>query len=221
MQVTSNQYKAAITYTLIALGALAIGFLLFMVIDRLSAPEPDVPAASQETPAETAVDSTQPPSDDATSVPPADVPVVAADVPIGIRVGQRAPDFLLKSLANDSVALSDYLGHVVILDFWASWCGPCKLTMPGLESMAHALAPDVILIGVSLDQKAANASDYLEANDFTAMIALYESYDAARAVSKTYAVAGIPKTFVIDRTGVVRYVGHPASLSRQTVEALI
>jgi peroxiredoxin len=87
--------------------------------------------------------------------------------------------------------------------------------------LAQALAPDVVLIGVSLDQTAAKASNYLGANDFSAMIALYESYTAALAVSRTYAVVGIPKTYVIDRTGIVRYVGHPASLSRQTVERLI
>jgi len=204
MQQPSNQYKAAITYTLIVLGALAIGFLIYVVVDRLSSPESDAPAVSQETPAETVA-----------------APALPLDVPVGIRVGQRAPDFLLQSLDNERVALSDYLGHVVILDFWASWCSPCKSTMPGLESMAQALAPDVVLIGISLDQTAAKASDYLEANDFTAMIALYESYAAARAVSQTYAVSGIPKTYVIDRTGIVRYVGHPASLPRQTVEALI
>lgn len=214
MQNLSNQYKAVITYSLIAIGVVAIGLLIYVVADRLSSPEPDVSVIFQETFAETAVAPALPSSNPVPSV-------VAADVPVGIRIGQRAPDFLLQSLDNDRVALSDYLGHVVILDFWASWCGPCQSTMPGLESMAQALAPDVILIGVSLDQTAAKASDYLEANDFTAMIALYETYAAARAVSQTYAVSGIPKTYVIDRTGVVRYVGHPASLPRQTVEALI
>jgi thiol-disulfide isomerase/thioredoxin len=147
--------------------------------------------------------------------------VVRADVPVGIRINQRAPDFLLQSLDNESVALSDFLGRVVILDFWASWCGPCKTTMPGLESLARALSPDVVLVGVSLDQVAANAIGYLATNHFDAMIALYESYAAAYAVFQTYGGGGIPKTYVIDRTGIIRYVGHPASLSRQTVERLI
>jgi thiol-disulfide isomerase/thioredoxin len=214
MQALSNKHKSAATYVLITLGVLAIGFLIYVVVDRLSSPEASV--VVQAVPAEETVAIEIPSNSDS----PAEMEE-SAEIPIGIRIGQRAPDFLLRSLDNENVALSDYRGHVVILDFWASWCGPCKSTMPGLESLAQALAPDVVLIGVSLDQTAAKASNYLEANDFSAMIALYESYTAALAVSKTYAVVGIPKTYVIDRTGIIRYVGHPASLSRQTGEGLI
>jgi thiol-disulfide isomerase/thioredoxin len=213
MRALSTRHKYAATYVLIILGILAIGFLIYVVVDRLSSPKASVVL---HIPAEEPIAIETPSNSDS----PADVEE-PAEIPIGIRIGQRAPDFSLQSLDNEDVALSDFLGSVVILDFWASWCGPCKSTMPGLESLAQALAPDVVLIGVSLDQTAAKASNYLEANDFSAMIALYESYTAALAVSRTYAVVGIPKTYVIDRTGIVRYVGHPASLSRQTVERLI
>ena len=214
MQALSNQTKNILTYTLIAVGVLAIGLLIYIVADRLSSPE--VPAVVQ-TPSE---DIAVTPDPETSSDAPVDM-ATATDIPIGIRMGQRAPDFLLQSLDNESIALSDYRGQVVILDFWASWCGPCKATMPGLEALALALAPDVVLLGVSLDQTEAKASTYLEANNFDAMIALYGTYSAAYGVSQIYGVSGIPKTYVIDRSGIIRYVGHPGSLPRQTVEELI
>ncbi len=211
MEAPPNQRQNTVTLILIVLGIIAIGWLIYIVIDRLGSP-----AQTDQAPdavSENVVEQSPSPQ------PPA--PVEQTEVPVGIRVGQRAPDFLLPSLDNETIALSDYRGKVVILDFWASWCGPCKLTMPTLENYAQALADDVVLIGVSLDRQASDASDYLSANHYEAVVALYGSYAAAVKVFETYGGGGIPKTFVIDRAGVIRYVGHPASLSRQAIEGWI
>jgi len=217
MQERENRQQKTIAYALLLIGILGIGFLIYVVVDRLShtppviSPQPNPEASISD------VIASEP------DVVPAETAATEkiAAVAIGIRIGQRAPDFSLQSLDNEDVSLSDFLGSVVILDFWASWCGPCKSTMPGLEDLTRELAPDVILLGVNLDRTAAAAASYLAANDFDAMIALYESYTAAYNVSQMYAVSGIPKTYVIDRDGVIRYVGHPASLPRQTIERLI
>ncbi len=203
MQKQTNRQQKLLTYALLLIGILGIGFLVYAVVDRLSLPTSTVsPQVSPETPLI---------SD----------PVETAYATTGIRVGQRAPDFRLQSLENEDVALSDFLGKIVILDFWASWCGPCQSTMPGLENLARQLAPDVVLVGVSLDRNAANASSYLTTNNFDEMVPLYESYASAYEVFKTYGGGGIPKTYVIDRAGIIRYAGHPASLPRQTIEQLI
>jgi len=207
MQERTNRLQQVITHALIFLGILGSGFLLFIVVDHLSF---DAPAILPE------------------AVPEDTLPDAIAfeqeaptEVPIGIRIGQRAPDFRLLSLENEAVSLSDFLGKIVILDFWASWCTPCHLTMPGLEDIVSPLASDVVLLGVSLDRNAANAANYLVSNNFDVMLALYESYGSAFAVFRTYGDGGIPKTFVIDRDGIIRYVGHPAQLSRQTIERLL
>ena len=158
MQERTNRLQRGVTYALIFLGILGTGFLAFIVVDHLSLstpailPEavsedtlPDAIAFEQETPTE---------------------------VPIGIRIGQRAPDFRLLSLEDEAVSLSDFLGRIVILDFWASWCAPCRLTMPGLEGIASSLPSDVVLLGVSLDRNAENAANYMASNDFDVMIAV-------------------------------------------------
>ncbi|MBE0635152.1 TlpA family protein disulfide reductase [Candidatus Bipolaricaulota bacterium] len=183
-----------------------MGFLIYRVVEQLS---PSTLAVA---------------TPDSITQPSQTAPVAVtqdAEISIGIRIGQRAPDFRLASLDHEDVSLSDFRGKIVILDFWASWCGPCKSTMPGLEDLARTLASDVVLLGVSLDRSEANAADYLDANNFHAMIGLYGSYADAYRVSGTYGVTGIPKTFIIDRDGIIRYVGHPASLSRQTLERLL
>lgn len=213
MQEQKNEKQKLVTYALLVIGILGISFLGYVVGNRLMSP---ATALAPQAGSETSVSGSRVSNPERTSETGA-----TAQVLTGIRIGQRAPDFVLRTLDNVAVALSDYVGKVVILDFWASWCGPCKSTMPGLESLARALVADVVLIGVSLDRSAANASHYLATNNFEAMVALYETYAAAYNVFETYGGGGIPKTFVIDREGIIRYVGHPASLSRQTIERLI
>jgi thiol-disulfide isomerase/thioredoxin len=209
MENPRNRGQKAILGLLLAVGALGIGLLSYLVVDRLT---PDALDAS---------------TDPVHSTPQADADVSAdtstdsANASVGIRVGERAPDFQLPSLDGTNVRLSDFLGHVVVLDFWASWCGPCKLTMPGLEDLARDLAPDVVLLGVSLDRAATDAVDYLAANNYDAMVAVYGSYTAAYAVFVMYGGGGIPKTFLIDRDGIIRHVGHPALLQRTAVERLL
>ncbi|MFC2079508.1 TlpA family protein disulfide reductase [Candidatus Bipolaricaulota bacterium] len=207
MQEQTNRLQRVSTYALLVVGIIGIGLLVYFVVDHLSV---DAPAGLTEAT-----------SEDVSAAAPIPSSEGQSEVPVGNRIGQRAPDFQLRSLAGETVSLSGFLGKVVILDFWASWCGPCRLTMPGLEEIAQSLSPDVILLGVSLDRTEGNASNYLTTNSFDTMIALYESYASALAVFRAYGDGGIPKTYVIDREGVIRYVGHPGSLPRRTVEGLL
>ena len=140
----------------------------------------------------------------------------------GIAVGQAAPDFALERLAGGRVYLSDYLGEVVILDFWAKWCRPCRASMPRLEEFRRRYeSRGLRVIAVSLDSSGEEARAYLEENGYGEFVGLWESLSAARNVARTYGVVGIPHTLVIDREGIIRYAGHPLYIGDSLLEPLL
>jgi len=112
-----------------------------------------------------------------------------------------APNFTLDSRAGKPLSLGQYKGQVVMLNFWASWCVPCKQEMPLLESIQKKYGKmGFTLIGVNVepDSKAANA--VLEKIPVSFPIV----YDTQSKVSKLYDVSGMPSTVIIDRKGQVR-----------------
>jgi len=132
---------------------------------------------------------------------------------VGYRVGNLAPLFSLKSLAGETVSLESHRGNVIILDFWASWCSPCRASMPHIEAIAERFAADgVVLLGISLDRTLRDAETYLAQLNSPQMLALWGSYTQAVSVARSYGVLGIPHTFLIDRQGIVRFTGHPTRL---------
>jgi len=143
-------------------------------------------------------------------------------VATGSRIGERAPDFSLRSLGGEIVSLAQFRGRVVILDFWASWCAPCRATMPALHALWQDVASrGVVLVGISLDRSEAAAATYLAANGYGDMVALWESLAAAQSVASLYGVRAIPRTVVIDRNGMVRFNGHSATLGRALLESVL
>jgi peroxiredoxin len=156
---------------------------------------------------------------------PASVPATAPDQsapPVGITAGQTAPDFTLQDLNGNKVSLSDFRGRVVILDFWASWCAPCRASMPSLRAFYDKYHDQgLVMIGVSLDRTGKDAADYLAENGYGDVIGLWESLIAAQRVARLYGVSGIPHTFVIDRAGVIRFSDHPLRLTATVLEPLL
>jgi peroxiredoxin len=129
-----------------------------------------------------------------------------------------APEFSLESLNGETVTLSALRGKLIILDFWASWCQSCTKTLPGLDELAVRLADrDVVLLAISLDRTEKAAREYASAYGLSANSVLYGSLNEARAVKELYGVASIPRTFLIDREGLVRYSGGPSGVTEELV----
>ncbi|MGX5201397.1 TlpA family protein disulfide reductase [Aliikangiella sp. IMCC44632] len=116
-----------------------------------------------------------------------------------------APDFTLNSNSGKNLRLSDFRGQVVLLNFWASWCGPCRQEMPILNDLHNKYSPlGFAVLGVNVDADSSKAIGYLKDTpvDFPVL------YDPESKVSEMYSVSAMPSTAIIDRDGNVRMV-HP------------
>jgi thiol-disulfide isomerase/thioredoxin len=125
------------------------------------------------------------------------VPVMAAGAT------SAAPDFQLSSRAGTPVSLAQFKGQVVMLNFWASWCGPCRQEMPILENISKKYKPlGFTMLGVNVEPDSKAAEGFLKDTPVSFPIA----FDTDSKVSKLYDVAGMPSTVIVDRKGNVRFL---------------
>jgi peroxiredoxin len=114
-----------------------------------------------------------------------------------------APAFSLPSRSGDTVSLAQLKGKVVMLNFWASWCGPCRQEMPLLDQMHKRYsALGFTLVGVNVDANSKDAEDWLSKTPVSFPVL----FDRESKVSKLYDVSAMPSTVFIDRQGNVRYL---------------
>ena len=119
------------------------------------------------------------------------------------EIDAAAPDFVLPTLKQERVQLGALKGKVVYLDFWASWCGPCRKTFPWMNQMQNKYAKDGLqIVAVNLDESRTQAEEFLAKIPPEFQILL----DPQRKISKLYRIKGVPMSFVIDRKGVLRAV---------------
>lgn len=139
-------------------------------------------------------------------------------VEVGPRVGQRAPDFTLANFAGTRVSLSSFRGCPVLLDFWASWCKPCEVWVPHLESLRQKYAPRGLkVVAVSLDWRREDAVQFVETKGMRGFINLWAPFAETRAIAQLFGVEAIPRTVLLDRQGIIRFSGHPQHLTDEVV----
>ena len=120
-----------------------------------------------------------------------------------VQVSSNAPDFTLKSVAGANLRLQEQRGQVVMVNFWATWCGPCRQEMPHLNRLYEKYrASGFVLLGVNVDDDARNAVEVATKLGVRFPVLL----DTEKTVSKLYDLATMPSTVLIDRDGKIRYI---------------
>ena len=132
-----------------------------------------------------------------------------------IQPGSPAPDFELAGLDGQMVALSSLRGHPVVLNFWASWCGPCRMEMPFFQQVSQDedwRAQGLVILAVNMGESPQKVAAFIEENNHSFPVLL----DTGTDVAAMYQVSGIPVTYFIDENGIIRdrYPGAFTSLER-------
>jgi len=124
-----------------------------------------------------------------------------------VRVGSSAPDFSLQDLQGQTVHLSDFQGKVVFLNFWATWCPPCRMEMPSMDMLNEIFATsDFVMLAVNVEQEGlATVPPFLERNPHSFRVLL----DLEAKVQNAYGVYRFPESFLIDKRGRIarHYIG--------------
>ena len=119
------------------------------------------------------------------------------------EVGKSAPDLSIKTVnGKGSVTLESLAGKIAVVDFWATWCGPCKQSFPKLEELAKQNSGKVQVIGISVDDKSDGVADFAKANGATFPI----GWDDGHTIAGRWKVDTMPTTYILDSTGKIRFI---------------
>jgi thiol-disulfide isomerase/thioredoxin len=130
-----------------------------------------------------------------------------------------APSFSLEDRGGRRVSLSDFRDRVVLLDFWATWCAPCRASMPKVEKLHQRFrARGLQVIGVNMEGRSDDVLEYIDDGGYSFLF-LFDGGNWRSNIGRAYGVTSIPRSYLIDRHGQIIYAGHPESLSEALVEA--
>lgn len=123
-----------------------------------------------------------------------------------IKEGVQAPDFTGELIDGTSITLSELQGKPVIINFWATWCGPCVKEMPAFERLKDDFGDKIGIIAVNCGDDAGTVKDFVEENGYTFPVVLDEEY----SISMLYPTNSIPYTVVVDAEGKVTHISTGA-----------
>ena len=130
-----------------------------------------------------------------------------------VDIGRPAPSFKLPDLDGREISLEKFKGKIVLLDFWATWCAPCRMTMPVVEKLSKEYTNDMVILAVNMREP----KDVVEKYAFEQEIGSQILLDGEGTVSAAYGAYAIPMQFLIDRSGVVRHIqtGYGPNMASQ------
>lgn len=133
-------------------------------------------------------------------------------LPAPAEVGHSAPEFSLKNLEGETISLDHFRGKVVFLNFWATWCVPCRGEMPLLQQFARENGGSTVVLGINLDEPIDQVASFAAEAGITFPILL----DTGSEVVTRYAIRGYPTTVVVDRDGNIQAI-HIGTLTQSTL----
>jgi cytochrome c biogenesis protein CcmG/thiol:disulfide interchange protein DsbE len=135
----------------------------------------------------------------------------------GIHEGSVAVDFRLPTLDGTEVSLGDYRGNVVLVNFWATWCPPCRAEIPDIEAAYQARQDEgFVVLGVSVEQTQASVAPFVQAMEMTYPVLL----DETGQVYRTYRAPGLPMSILVDEEGVIR-ARHVGGMTRAQLDGYL
>lgn len=133
------------------------------------------------------------------------------------EAGRAAPNFHLRDLADGSASLTDYRGEWVLVNFWASWCGPCRSEVPDLQQLIQRRPNDIVVLGVNQQETRDAAAKFAAEFDVTYPMVL----DRSGEVSQAYRAQGLPVSYLVNPEGVIvkAYLGRVTDDDLDALEA--
>ena len=127
---------------------------------------------------------------------------------------EPAPNFTLLLIDGKNFNLSDYKGKPILINFFASWCLPCREEMPALEKIAHEYKPKgVVFLGIAIDDTEEKMKNFIAKYGVTFPVGL----DKTAAIQKSFGLYGIPTTYFIDKRGIINYF-HSGSVTEELLQ---
>lgn len=117
----------------------------------------------------------------------------------GTEIGMKAPKISLKNINNREINLKDFQGKKVLLNFWASWCPPCKEEMPALQQLESNHGREIIILAINIGETKATAVNFMQENNLNFPVLL----DRDKSTAQKYLVRGVPMSYFLDENGII------------------
>jgi len=133
-----------------------------------------------------------------TTIPDGESPTAPVE---GTQIGNLAPDFQLQNLDGQTVFLGDLRNKPVLINFWATWCPPCRGEMSYIQEIYEEWSDKgLVLLAINIGESSSKAEEFLQSNNLSFTVLL----DTKQAIAQRYHITGIPTTFFIDKDGIIQ-----------------